>query len=169
MEGAPNISDPLLFRSLFTQYLGAIRNFIYYKCGDLQLAEDIAQESFIRLWQHADKVPEVKAKSFLYRVANNLYLDQVKHQKVVLKFQQRPSKQQDSEDPAFHLEVQEYQAFIERVISELPEKSRVVFLMNRMEGLTYQEISDRLEISVKAVEKRMHKALIIIKKHKLPI
>ncbi len=169
MEENPNISDPSVFRALFQQYLGAIRNFIYYKCGDLQQAEDIAQEAFIRLWQNAEKVPAEKAKSFLYRVANNLFLDQVKHKKVVLKFQQRPTKQHDAEDPSFQMEVQEYQKHIEKVISELPEKSRVVFLMNRMEDLTYNEISERLEISVKAVEKRMHKALLIIKKYKLPI
>jgi RNA polymerase sigma-70 factor (ECF subfamily) len=47
----------------------------------------------------------------------------------------------------------------------MPEKSRDVFLMNRIDGLTYADIAGRLQLSVKAVEKRMHKALSFLKEH----
>ncbi|MEM7514507.1 MAG: sigma-70 family RNA polymerase sigma factor, partial [Bacteroidota bacterium] len=53
---------------------------------------------------------------------------------------------------------------LEGAIAALPEKNRVVFLMNRIEKLTYQEIADSLGLSVKAIEKRMHKALIELRK-----
>ena len=52
---------------------------------------------------------------------------------------------------------------MERVLKELPEDQRVVFLMNRVEKMKYREIAELLGISQKTVEKRMHKALLIIK------
>ncbi len=157
-------SDELLFRKYFTQYSLQLRNFLYYKCGDLQQAEDIMQEAFIRLWDKRKDVPESKVKSFLFTVANNLFLDQVKHQQVVLRFQQKPHKQINHEHPHYLLEEEEFYQHLQHAINCLPEKSRVVFLMNRIDKLPYREIALRLSISVKAVEKRMHKALIELKK-----
>ncbi|MEM7654956.1 MAG: sigma-70 family RNA polymerase sigma factor, partial [Bacteroidota bacterium] len=65
-----------------------------------------------------------------------------------------------NETPQFAMEEAEFRHKLETAIASLPEKNRVVFLMNRIEKLTYKEIAERLELSVKAVEKRMHKALI---------
>ena len=58
------------------------------------------------------------------------------------------------------MEEEEFRLRLEKAIAELPEKNRVVFLMNRIDKLTYKEIADQLNLSVKAVEKRMHKALL---------
>ncbi|MBL7972860.1 MAG: sigma-70 family RNA polymerase sigma factor, partial [Prolixibacteraceae bacterium] len=63
------------------------------------------------------------------------------------------------ETPEFEMEVREFDQKLQRVLAELNEKCRTVFLMNRMERLTYNEIAKNLNISVKAVEKRMKKAL----------
>jgi len=51
------------------------------------------------------------------------------------------------------------------ILNEMPEKSKEVFLLNRIEKLTYQEIAKRLDLSVKTIEKRMHQALVHIRKH----
>jgi RNA polymerase sigma-70 factor (ECF subfamily) len=58
---------------------------------------------------------------------------------------------------------QEFLEKVERVIANLPEKQREVFVMSRIEKLKYKEISEKLNISVKAIEKRMRNALIVVR------
>jgi len=146
---------------VFSEWGRPIRNFLHYKIGDLSQAEDLAQEAFLRLWQACGKVAPDKAKAYLFTVANNLFLDQVKHQRVVYKFQQRTTvKTTTSESPEYLLEAAEFEERLRSAIARLPEKNRTVFLLNRIDRLTYQEIADRIGISKKAVEKRMSKALV---------
>lgn len=133
---------------------------MYYKSGNIYLAEDLTQEAFLILWKKRESIDPDKVKSYLYTIANNLFLNEVKHQKVVMKFNQQPVSTTSYETPQFVLEEDEFRQKLENAISGLPEKNRVVFLMNRIDKLTYKEIADRLGLSVKAVEKRMHKALL---------
>ena len=161
-EQAPkNICEESRFRKLFQELGQSLRNYLYYKSGDLQRAEDISQEAFVKLWQACAKVAPEKARAYLYRVANNLFLDRVKHDKVVLRFQQQQTVSEvDTQTPEQLVEADELRERLVAAISALPEKSRIVFLMSRVDGLSYQEIADQLEISKKAVEKRMSKALV---------
>lgn len=153
-------SEQMAFKQLFDQYYEAIRNFLYYKSGEIALAEDLTQEAFLILWKKRANIDPDKVKSYLYTIANNLFLNEVKHQKVVMKFHQQPISTTSIETPQYLMEEGEFRNKLEQAISSLPEKNRVVFLMNRIEKLTYREIADRLGLSVKAVEKRMHKALL---------
>lgn len=159
-----NVCEERTYQALFESLSQAIRNFIYYKGGDLPQAEDITQEAFLRLWKACVSVHPNKAKSYLYTIANNLFLDQIKHQKVVLAFQQKRPSNNIAESPEYLLEEQEFKQQLEQAIAALPENNRVVFLMNRIEKMTYQEIADRLGLSKKAVEKRMSKALLELRK-----
>ena len=63
------------------------------------------------------------------------------------------------------MELREFDTLLQSVLAAMPEKSRAVFLMNRIDDLTYKEIAVRLQLSVKAVEKRMHIALEFLKEH----
>jgi RNA polymerase sigma factor (sigma-70 family) len=63
----------------------------------------------------------------------------------------------------YMIEMQEFDARLQKVLAAIPDGAREVFLMNRIEDMKYREIADRLGISVKAVEKRMSKALQIIR------
>ena len=153
-----------VFKALFFEHAEGLRNFLYYKSGNLQLAEDLVQDAFGKLWENCQKVPPEKVRSYLFTVANNLFLNQVAHQKVVLKFENRGHTQQSNITPQFLLEEQEFMKRLEKAIADLPEGQRVVYLMNRMDNKTYKEIADVLGVSVKAVEKRMHKALAVLRK-----
>lgn len=164
MEKSNSTCEEKTFQRLFMQHLDSLRNFLFYKSGNTGFAEDTAQEAFVRLWKNCAKVPVDKAKSFLFTTANNLFLDNAKHQKVKLKFQQHSSQQQTSESPEFLLEEQEFKTQLENAINSLPETQREVFLMNRIEKMKYREIAETLGISQKAVEKRMHKALLELRK-----
>lgn len=155
--------NPENFRRLYEEHADALHRFAYYKSGDGQQAEDIVQESYLRLWKNCAEVAIEKAKQFLFAVANNLMLDQFKHQKVVLKFQGSQGQRQEDQDPQFLLEEQEFKTRLESAIAALPEGQREVFLMNRIDKLKYREIAELLGVSQKAVEKRMHKALLFLR------
>lgn len=152
------------FSALYRDLSKQLRNFIYYKTGDIDKAEDIVQEAMIKLWENCAEVAFEKAKSFLYTVCNNLFIDKVRHDKVELKFI-KSSSQANSADPSFELEKKEFEKKLERGISGLPETQREAFLMNRIDKMPYAEIAEVLNISVKAVEKRIHLALKSLKEN----
>lgn len=155
-----NVCKEEVFESVFSTQAESLVNFMYYKCGDYSNAEDLMQDAFAKLWQQCSKVPLEKARSFLFTVATNKFLNQVKHQKVVLKFIKSGHRQSSEETPQYLMEEAEFKKRLETAITELPEGQRIVFLMNRIDKKTYKEIAADLNLSVKAIEKRMHKALL---------
>lgn len=160
-----NVCEEATFQKVFQEHSEELRNFLYYRCKQVPQAEDWVQESFVRLWRNCAKVPLEKAKGFLYTVANNLFLNEVKHQKVVQHFQQTQNVQkQEINTPQLLLEGEEFRERLEAAIASLSEGQRTVFLLNRVEQKTYKEIASLLDISIKTVEKRMHKALIALRK-----
>ena len=154
-----------IFSSFFKSHAKSLRNYLYYKFGNENQAEDITQEAFIKLWQNCADVPLEKAKSYLYTIANNASLNVIAHQKVVLNYaKSSPNKESTNESPEFLLEEEQFKSKLLHAIEKLNEKQRVAFLMNRIDGKKYAEIAKELEISVKAVEKRIHLALIELRK-----
>ena len=152
------------FEEIFNKHSQTLRNYIYYKCGNRQQAEDIVQESYIKLWDNCNKVIFEKAKSFLYTVANNRFLNEVAHKKVVLEHHRKNIvSDRTNQTPQFILEEEEFHQKLKKVIADLPEKQREVFLLSRIDKKKYTEIAEITGISVKAVEKRMSKALLILK------
>ncbi len=159
MDQENSICKPQVFEEVFNTHSENLRNFMFYKCGDVDLAEDFVQESYVKLWQNCAKVFVDKAKSFLFTVANNLFLNHVAHKKVVLKHQKKQEKKYTYETPEFLLEEKEFMVKLQKAIGELSEKQREVFLLNRIDKKKYAEIAEMLGISVKAVEKRISAAL----------
>jgi len=159
-----SVCEEKVFESAFSTYAETLRNFIYYKCGDTDQADDLVQEAFIKLWNNCAKVPFEKAKSFLYTVINNAFLNEVAHRKVKLRYRQNSSAGITHESPDFILREKEFQQQLEDAIAKLSEKQREVFLLNRIDKKKYYEIAEMLNISVKAVEKRMHAALVSLRK-----
>lgn len=158
-EPKKTICESKNFDALFRQHSRTLRNYIYYKCGDANLAEDLVQEAYIKLWNNCKKIPFANALFFLKRVANNAFLNVVKHQKVVLAHEKIPTSEVTIEDPSFVLEEKEFMQKLENAIANLSVKQREVFLLNRIDKKTYAEIAIFLDISQKAVEKRMRNAL----------
>jgi RNA polymerase sigma factor (sigma-70 family) len=133
---------------------------MYYKSGDEDQALDLVQESFVKIFQNCQKIQLEKAKSYLFTTANNLFLNVVKHHKVKLAYaKHQPSEVATGEDPQFVLQEKEYMEQLETAISNLTDAQREVFLLNRIDGKKYREIAEMLNISEKAVEKRMMGAL----------
>lgn len=159
-----SMCDEKVYQKTYFKQAEHLRNFLYYKSGNMAIAEDLVQETFIKLWQNCAKVTVQKAKSYLFTIANNLFLNAVKRDKVVLKFNNQVSRKEVKQDPQFLLEEKEFEQRLTNAISMLPEQQRIVFLMNRVDKKKYREIAETLGISIKAVEKRMHLALVSLRK-----
>ena len=86
-------------------------------------------------------------------------LNEYAHQKVVLKHHQTKPKSYTNENPEFLMQENEYKQKLETAISNLTEAQRTAFLLNRIEGKRFKEIAALLDISTKAVEKRIYGAL----------
>lgn len=163
-NNTPSSTEIAAFKQLFQAHYEAIRGYLYYKCGSMPQAEDLAQETFALAWKKRDTIRKDQAKNYLYTIATNLFINEAKHQQVVLRFQNQSTDRSFADDPQFEMEVNEFRKMLEDSISALPEKQREVFLMNRIEKQTYNEIATNLGLSVKAVEKRMHQALKALRK-----
>jgi RNA polymerase sigma-70 factor (family 1) len=153
------------FSAFFKSHSKALRNFLTYKFGNSEKAEDMAQEAFIKLWQNCADVPLEKAKSYIYTIANNSSLNEIAHQKVVLSYQKNNVLSDTNiENPEFVLEEKQFKTKLLTAIEKLNEIQRVAFLMHRIDGKKYAQIAEELNISVKAVEKRIHVAMTELKK-----
>lgn len=163
MENLKNqgICDTIFFTAFFKEHAKTLRNFLFYKFGDADLADDMTQEAFIKLWQNCAEVRYPKA--FIYTVAKNSTLNHTAFKKVTLKYaQENPGKTNDNQNPEYLMEEEEFRHKFDKAIADLTEAQRVAILLNRVEGKKYKEIAEMLGISVKAVEKRIHGALIAL-------
>lgn len=152
------------FNSLFNDHYESAAKFIYYKCGNLQQAEDIVQDAFFKIWKKCAEIIFSTAKSFLFKICSNTLLNEYAHQKVKLRYQAIPRSEKDIEAPDYILETEEFKDKLETAIANLSTKEREVFLLSRIDKKTYKEIAEIIGISVKAVERRMSNAFINLRK-----
>ena len=147
------------FTGLFRNYFQPVRNYVYYKTGDMDLADDVVQDTFLKFWEKRREIRPGTARALLYTIAGNLTVNRMEHQKVVFQFANRFMQHPVAHAPDFELELKEFDRRLQLALAGLPEINRVVFLMNRIDGMTYKEIAETIGVTVKAVEKRMKKAL----------
>ena len=132
--------------------------------GDPMQAEDIVQQTFVKLWETRTKIDiQTSLKSYLYKSVHNTALNKLRHLKTKTKYQEHALRQLElhrSYQPEAH---QELSQKIQAAISSLPKQCRYIFELSRFEELKYREIADQLQISVKTVETQMGKALKILR------
>ncbi len=147
------------FKTLFDAYFESVRRYILYRSGNEELATDIAQDTFLRIWEKQMIVDPKTGKSLLLKIAGDLLITQYRREKVAFNFFNTFQPANRSNTPEDELNFQELKKSYERALESIPEKQRAVFLMNRVDELKYKEIADQLELSVKSIEKRMGQAL----------
>lgn len=158
-----SICDESLFEGFFNEHVRLLRNYLFYKFGNAEEAEDVTQETFVKLWDNCAKVPLEKARSYIYTVATNLSTSIKRHDKVKLKYEDHfinDHMDRTNESPEFLTLEKEYMEQLTGAIASLPERQREAFLLNRVEKKTYREIAEVMGVSDKAIEKLMHKALL---------
>jgi RNA polymerase sigma-70 factor (ECF subfamily) len=102
-NGTKSVCEEKTYKLLFETHSKTLFNFIYYKCGDAELAEDVVQEAFIKLWNNCSTVIFEKARSFLFTVSRNLFLNEVAHKKIVLQHKLTLGPDRTDETPQFLL------------------------------------------------------------------
>ena len=139
-----DVCEEKVYSEVFRSHSKTVFNYIYYKFGNEEKARDAVQEAFVKLWENCAKVTPDKAKAFVYTVANNLYLNVIKAEKVRLKYRD-PKAQVTRENPQFLMEEQEFKQKLEAALADLPENQRTTFLLNRIDGKKYREIAETLK------------------------
>ncbi len=154
--------DKTQFEALFRSEFKKLCSFAIGYTHDLDIAKEMVQDSFVKLWERRETVDIAQnVRSYLSTSVRNRCLNHIRDNKKFInefdgaenildgmKYHQ-PDKVQETE----------VRNKIGQAIEELPEKCREIFRMNRYGNLKYQEIADKLGISVKTVETQMSKAL----------
>lgn len=172
--------DKAEFERLFKTYYPGLCNFALKYVADPDTAKEVVQTVFMNLWQKRETINlDTSLKAFLFRSVYNRSLNQLRDNKKFVSFD-ASSEEDDggyaernhpSVTPA-HMEEAELQGQINAALAKLPERCREIFLMSRFQEMKYQEIADKLNISVKTVEVQMSKALRILReqlKDQLPL
>ena len=149
-------------RQAFGELVGCHRegviNVVYRMCGDAALAEDMAQEAFIRAWQHLPSYrPRSPFRNWVYRIATNAALDALRREKETAALDETPLVD-PHEGPEATVEGKELGERVQRAVLALPPASRVVLVLREYEGLSYREIADTLSVPVGTVMSRLNYA-----------
>jgi RNA polymerase sigma-70 factor (family 1) len=153
-------SNTAAFKTLYYRYYDALYQFLYSKSRSAELSKDLIQEVFTRIWQTRERInPEQSIKAYLYRIANNLTIDHVRKKIRERSYYSEVRKRGSPAGRDLELAIT-----IQNAIDGLPEKYRNVFVMSRHQGLTYAEIAEACQISIKTVESRMSHALQVLRK-----
>jgi len=160
LASAVKSADVEAFKELYYRYYKPLHSLIWLRMNATEMAQDIIQEVFTRLWQNRDKlIPGNSVKAYLYKITNNLIIDYFRKKK-----KERTYTTENASSAILQTDDSlESITDIKLSIQNLPENCRIVFMLSRYHSLTYLEIADALNISIKTVEARMSKALKILR------
>jgi RNA polymerase sigma-70 factor (family 1) len=147
-----------LFRSSYVSLVRYAKTIL----KDHDTAEEIVQDLFFRLWQDRRNITiESSLNGYLFRSVHNKSLHFIEHQKVIDRHagEIAASADETAEPVTDAIYYSELQSKVARVLERLPERCSVIFRMSRFEGLKYNEIAEKLSVSLKTVEANMGKAL----------
>src|SRR5262249_29512445 len=143
--------DPAAFRALADAHLTKIMNFAYRLLKDQGEAEDVAQETFLRLWKDAARYePRARVTTWLHRIAHNLCVDRLRGRR------EQPSEavgeERTSLEPGGLLDRKRVALVVEQALGELPERQRAAIALVHYQGLGNVEAAEVLDVGVEALE-----------------
>ena len=156
------------FSNIFTAYYQDLVLFATRFTHDLNHAEEIVQDTFVRLWEEHESIKvTISLKSYLLKIVQNKCIDWYRHKKIMQThnnsvMESPPQFIYDTDSYILYSELQEQ---IEAALDKLPEEISEVFRMNRFRGLKYHEIADLLGVSARTIEVRIGKALHMLRDH----
>jgi RNA polymerase sigma-70 factor (ECF subfamily) len=144
--------DPRAYRELVDRHVRGVHAFVYRMLGSRAEAEEVCQESFLRLWKHADTfVSRAKPSTWLYRVAHNLAIDRLRRRRETshpLGIEELPG----SDRPSLHLYDKQVAEAVERALAELPERQRAAISLVHYQGMSNAEAAEVLGVKLRALE-----------------
>jgi RNA polymerase sigma-70 factor (family 1) len=150
--------DKQEFEAVYRNYWRLLYDYAFVKTHDQHVAEEIVQDLFASMWEKRDNLHISNLRSYLFTAVRNRVIDHYK-QKIFLDLE-AAEKSDESSYPFF---LDELETALQKGITGLPDKTREIFLLNRFEGKTAQQISACLHMPVRTVEYHITQALRSLK------
>jgi RNA polymerase sigma-70 factor (ECF subfamily) len=162
--------DLQAFERLFSRHARSIVNFAYRFVRNREVAEELAQEIFLKVHDAAPQYrPEAKFTTWLFRIATNVCLNEIRrppfkatHCSLTIGTDDRelPVELEDTERPGPQavMERRAVAVALKQALERLPEKQRLAFILNKYQDLSYAEVAEVMKISEKAVKSLIHRA-----------
>ena len=163
--------DPRAFGELVRRYDQRLLNFVYRTIGDRERAQDLVQETFVRVYRHLHRFDQSKKFStWIYTIASNLAKNELRNRSrnPLVLFQtlkknwdadHRPLEWEDTQyKPDDLFRKRHLREKVEEAVRQLPEHHRIVFVLREMEGKTYEEIADITACNLGTVKSRLNRA-----------
>ena len=173
--GQSGFMESLTFEKIYAAYSDRILNLAYRMTGSAEEARDLTQDIFVRVYENLDSLRgDSMVYTWLYRVATNFILNHlkksgrrkwlawmdlsVKDAFTMEKEDNEMSLAEPPERPDGHLEKSQREQLVWNAICQLKPKYRIPLILNRYEEMSYNEIAEVMDISLSAVESRLHRA-----------
>jgi RNA polymerase sigma factor (sigma-70 family) len=152
------------FKMIYDTHFDDLRRYLIFRSGDQDLSVDIAQNVFMKVWTKKIEIASGNIKSLLFKMATDEFISHIRKKKVEKEYIEsvnlRLIREPDNND-----DLLEKKVLFQKALNQLPEKQKTALLMNKMQGLTYKEIAEVLNLSQKAIEKRIGLALKALKQN----
>jgi RNA polymerase sigma-70 factor (ECF subfamily) len=152
------------FKMIYDTHFDDLRRYLIYRSGDQDLSGDIAQNVFMKVWTKKIEIASGNIKSLLFKMATDEFISHIRRKKVEKEYTEsidlRLIREPDNND-----DLLEKKVLFQKALNQLPEKQKTALLMNKMQGLTYKEIAEVLNLSQKAIERRIGLALKALKQN----
>jgi len=161
--------NKLAFNTVFEKYYADLCEFSFLMINSKQLAEEVVSDVLANIWIKKDTIVVAHSlRAYLYKSTRNMTITYIRKKK------KNTYNIEDGNDynltsgsnPETDIIQKEEAESVENILNIIPERSRMVFRMHRIDKLKYREISDVLEISQKTVEKHMGKAIKILREYR---
>ena len=152
------------FKMIYDTHFDDLRRYLIYRSGNQDLSGDIAQNVFMKVWTKKIEIASGNIKSLLFKMATEEFISHIRRKKVEKEYTEsidlRLIREPDNND-----DLLEKKVLFQKALNQLPEKQKTALLMNKMQGLTYKEIAEVLNLSQKAIERRIGLALKALKQN----
>ncbi len=163
------VGDVVAYEAVIDAHLGPVMALARRMLGDDDEAEDIAQETFLRLWRHAAKFDPKRARlsTWLHRIASNVCIDRMRSRRggheLIGDHQQHPELRREAGQDRAFLERQ-LAMRVDGALQGIPERQRLALVLCYYQGLTMKDAADVMEVSVEAIESLLARARRALKK-----
>ena len=141
------------FDALYMRYAPHVEAFAFCMLKNRSEAEDLAHDIFLKIWETRESIGRIKSfRSYLFRMTKNAVFDIFEHKSVQTRYEQRL------------LHVEDLLMIIDMAVEQMPEQRQRVFRLSRYEGLSHQQIAQKLGVTPKTVEYHIRTALAELKK-----
>lgn len=156
------------FAQFYELHIQHVYRYIFLFTRSKQDTEEILQDIFIKVWEQREKLPHIEAtREYLFRMAKNKLLDNIRHQQIRHRVQQELKRTNEfsAGTTADQCAYKEYYQTVQQAIDKLPPKRKLIFRLNIENGLSQDEIAAQLHISKSVVQKQLYSATHFVRQY----